>query len=426
MTLLLLLVAQTIPAKPSPQLLSFEQALNLGAKRPAAQAAQALAKAQRARAKATWRRALLPTVGGQAKLEATDRLLSLQTPMGAFPFGSQSGRSVAVSVTQPILDAPVLLYEGPAADLQARSAEASASRSREEMALRAAERFLDVLSLDARRRALQAYIDSLTKKREEVRAMLEVGRAMNIDQLRLNLALNDAEQQRVALEQSRNLACAALAQAVGISGEVEPDPQLEDRPRFLLSKESSIRFALAQRDDLRALELQLEALQKQQSGVWSELIPKVQAQGSFLYNSALPYDTDHYFTGALSLSWTPFVSLTRPARAEAISAQRAALSARLTEARRGARLAVIAALTSLRTAEDAADIARESVRQAEEARRVEATRYNSGQITISELLEVEALLSDQRTKRDLARLEVVRAETQLMITLGKRPFPRST
>jgi outer membrane protein TolC len=76
------------------------------------------------------------------------------------------------------------------------------------------------------------------------------------------------------------------------------------------------------------------------------------------------------------------------------------------------------ALASLATAREAVTVSDRGVEQATETLRVEGERFGAGRATTNDLLEAEAALRSQRTRLELARLEVVRAWVGLWLAIG--------
>jgi outer membrane protein TolC len=80
---------------------------------------------------------------------------------------------------------------------------------------------------------------------------------------------------------------------------------------------------------------------------------------------------------------------------------------------------VRSALAELVTARAAVGVAERGVEQAGETLRVEAERHAAGRSTTNDLLDAEAALRRERTTRDLARLDVVRAHLRLALAKGE-------
>ncbi len=396
---------------------TLSEVLRRGAEQPQTKAAESQRDAARARAQATWRLAYLPVIGAEASVKHYDRLLSLQTPVGDFPFGSQSSKQVGVKISQPIVDLPRLLTLGPAATQTAEAADYYAQHVRRVQAASAASKFFDVLSLRAALESSDALQASLETRAKQLKTLVTQGRVLQSDLLRVELALADVEQDRLQYRAQQGVAQRALGEALG---EQEPqDAGSIDLRTQVPTKEEALERALAARADLLALRKQYEAAQTKKKGLWLELAPKLEAQGLFVYDSGLPYDTNHYFQGTLNAVWTPFVAGTRFARSTAHSAQVAELSSKLDGATRGLRIQIEAVYADIETSLGAIHLARRAFNQATEAARVERLRYEEGQITMSELLEVEAILRAQTTRKALAKIDLERAHLALRLATAR-------
>ena len=403
---------------PSASALPLSEAMKAAETRPAVDAARADVDAAHAQAAAEWRAGLLPTVAGEASYNSYDRLLSLNAPepVGPVPFGARSFYQIGVRVTQPILDSTRLFGTGPAAERTAASARLSARRIAQERAAEAAERFLDVKALDAGLRSTEAFIASLKAQSKQLRALASEGRVLEVDQLRVDLALADAEQESRRLSARRQVALRALALAIGKDDPVEPGEI--DRKFEIPARDEALAQGGRLRDDVAALSLQAEAADQRRSAVWWELMPRLEARGELVLSDGLPYTTDYYLIGSVNLVWVPFASATRFARSSAESAQERRALAERTEAARGVRVQVESAYADLRIAEGEIEVSRRGVEQAKNAVEVEEARYKAGRIVVSELLEAQAILRERRTRRDVAALDLTRARVRVRLALG--------
>lgn len=419
-----LLIGSLWPTSVEAETLDLQEVMKRAADRPAGAAAEARARAAAAAATVERRLALFPVVRASAGIDHRDRDLSLSTPAGAFPLGGRETWRATVAVVQPILDASRLFYSAPAARHDAQAAELIAARTREALAAEAAELFFDVQVLDARKAATQALIASLENRLSEIASLTEVGRALDRDRLRVSLALDDARHGLRTLDSRRRVVTRALGRAVGSDSPVEPrfDSRVNVPGTGTMGTGTMTAPAIGdlsrQRADLRALNAALEAADRRRAGVWSELIPRVEAQGAWIYDTGALYDDDQLIQVSVNLVWTPVLSFTRSQRADAGAAQRDAVLAELREATRGVAIEVQQALSDREVADSELAVASKSIREAEEALRVTAERYRAGRETIGDVLEAEAILRDRRARGDVARIERWRAHIRLQFANG--------
>jgi outer membrane protein TolC len=236
------------------------------------------------------------------------------------------------------------------------------------------------------------------------------------------LALERADLELFALREAYRVATAALARATGLDGEVAAAPAPDWLGRPVPDLGAAVAAAVDRRPDLAALDRAGRALERRRAAVRAEVLPRLDAAVSWSWSDGSPYAQDRWATGAVVLTWAPFEAGTRGPRAAALDAERAALAADLEEARRGAEVEVRAALAELFTARTAVAVAERGVEQAGETLRVEAERHTAGRATTNDLLDAEAALRRERTTRDLARLDVIRAHLRLALATGEEAF----
>ena len=402
-----LLSPGTTAAEPLRPTLAESMALAQG--RPAAVAADAQAAAADHAAIAERRSAYLPTVGVLASAAERDRTLELETPIGSFPFGASRVNSAALEVTQPLLDPARLLHANPATRAESEAVALTARRRRQELAAAAGRAHLDVLAIDARLAATRSFVTSLAAELDEMRSRVDAGRALEADALKLELAVDQARQDEIALVQGRTVAVARLAQAVGQTAPVEPRPVPDWTDRPAPAADDAIVAALAARPDLAALQAERRGLDHRRAAVRLEGLPRLDARAALTWSDGSPYRQTSWLEGAVTLSWSPLAAGTRAPRAAAIAASGSAVSARLEETRTAVALEVRAALAALAVAQHAVTVGERGITQAGETLRVERERHAAGRATTNDLLAAEARLRDTRTRREVAELEVVRA-----------------
>jgi outer membrane protein TolC len=399
--------------------LTLEEALELGAGRPAASAAAARARSTELSGLAERRVAVLPTLTAALSASGRDRDLELVTPLGSFPFGDRSSVDAVIALRQPLLDPARLLHANPATRLEAEASRLAAERARQALATEAGEALLEVLAVEARRASTGAFAESLRARLDETEARVAAGRALQADALKIRLALERAELELFALGEAHHVAATALARATGLDGQVVAAPAPDWLARPVPDLEAAVAAAVDRRPDLAALDQAGRALERRLDAVRAEALPRLDAAASWSWSDGSPYAEESWATGAVVLTWAPFEAGTRGPRAAALEAERTAVAADLEEARRGVALEVRAALAELATARTAVGVAERGVEQAGETLRVETERHAAGRSTTNDLLEAETALRRERTTRDLARLDVVRAHLQLALATGE-------
>ena len=393
--------------------LSLGEIIREAQQRPAASASRDQARALEAVAHAERRRALFPAVQLDASASRRSRELTLTTGAGVLPVADKQRFAASFGVRQPLLDAARLFYTAPAAKLEARAASLSAERTSEELAAVAADRYFAVLELDARVAALRGQQASLENRLTELETLVSEGRAIDRDRRRLRLALDDVRLGAENLGRQRQVATLALGHAIGRDQPVEPAPLV--RPaRASKSVDSHSRT----RTDVSALLVQRDALTKRRQAVRAELIPTVALEGAWIFDDSLFADQEQFFTVTVNLKWTPIQAGTRGMRRRALEAQQRALSRQTVELRRQAALERRSAEIATESARASQVVAKRGLADALETQRVGVERYRAGRETIGDLLEVEALVADRKTRLELSVIAIARARIASRLANG--------
>ena len=405
----------TLTAAHSAHAMPLSEAMAAAAQSPGIRAMQAQADAAQDRSNATWRSAYLPTLQTTAGYQTFDRQLALDTPVGELPLGTQRAYVVAGELHQPLVDVGQLVA-GRAADDAAAAARSETKRAAKVRATRAADQFLDIKIVDAQLRATAAFIETLQAQAAQLTAAAKEGRALKIDQLRVELALADAVLDQKRLRVRRQIMVRSLAVSMG-RDEV-PDPGEIDLKPIDHPPQSGLPTADTAREDLTALRQLASASKGRASSAWWSLVPRLEANARFVVSDGLPLDKDYFVLGSVDLVWRPFAAAARFSKSSAERARQRALELRLVEARRQVALEVRAAYARLTLAKEELEVAEQATVQAQQAVEVESVRYRSGRIVISELLESQSVLRERRTRRDVARIQIARASIRVQLALG--------
>lgn len=415
-------LAVALAAIPHPTVGLYEalrQSENVGA--PAA--ALAAAQAAEAQHRAAWRQAYLPTLGGEAQWGTRDRDLTLSTPVGAFELGEREQWQATGRLTVPLLDLARIL-QLPAVRSQVEQAQAQTEQTLQQQRFAVVAAFYGWLGLQANQDANRAFIDALRERLEVTEALVRVGRAVEVDRLRVLLALDDAEQTDRALQAQLDAGRLALARLVGTNRGVQPDPERATfAPLASRSQETWVRRALAQRPDLQAAAAGLRAAEQSETAVWAEYAPRLEARGEAIYDTAALYDETFFVQGSLNLVWTPFAAGTRPARAAQARATQTQVQATLEDLQRAVRTEVVDAFRNVDVLVQEQAVARRGLTQAQAAVTAERERFAAGRATTVELLEAEALLRDRQARATRATWGYHQAVAQLRLAAGELTPP---
>lgn len=408
----------------APQTVTLDEALRRSADVGAAGAAVARADAAEARASVAWRAALLPTLGGEAGYGVRDRDLTLTTPVGAFELGQRDQLSAVARLTVPLVR-PARLFAAPAASAQAEGARAQSERARQERRAAVVDAYYAWLALSAEAEANAAFVLSLEERRTAVRAMVDGGRALEADLLRVELALDEAKLGGQRIAAGLEATSLDLSRLIGEDEPVVPAAPSGSATAETRGREAWIEQAYEARPDVRAARSALDALAKAERAVWAEYLPDLEARGEAIVDNAAIYDETVFFRGSVNLVWTPLAGFTRPARAAEKSAEARAVTSQLAELERVVRLEVTRAWRDVEIAVSAKAVAERGLTQAEAVAANERLRYAEGRVTTADLLEAEALSRDRRAAAARADWAVRRAQARLQLAAGVLTAPQS-
>jgi len=335
--------------------------------------------------------------------------LELSPTADAYNFPpSRKDFETRLTLEQPLYD-PDIAFDRRRAEKGADAARAGAEWSAEQAAFAAFRAYLEV----QRSAAALAWSESSRREAEEtVRLATErhaAGTGLKADMLRARVQLAEAGRRVTTADNDLHLSRRGLALTMGReSGEVEIATPLS--PEELAAPE--LRLPL-QRPDLQAAALEVEQATLAWRQSRSAYLPRAALTASYaLHDGGAPFGTDagSWALGA-GLSWELFDGGSRGHGERRAAALRQASEARRLEAERQARFQLEEA--QLRALEARANLAtaRASVAEAEESRRLQQERYAAGLVELTELLETQAAL-------DRARLDAVEAESRLVFALG--------
>lgn len=404
----------------APPIISLSEALELAGASPAVAAAMQEAAAREYEAEAFRRSVLYPSIGASFTYEMRDRELTPRSGLNQILPGSVSGqrRNVpqgGLEITQPIYDPQNQSYLAPANAERARAARLRALRVREEVLAAAAGVYLDALELSVRRTTLANHAASLQRRRAEVRRLYELGFVPESDLIRIGIALDDVRRSLAALNDQTPAVELALGRAIGRSERVQPArlPVESGAADGAAADDGELRRA-----DLRALQLQIRAKERELEALQFPFLPSVFARGQWVYQDAGQLTENNWFSLSFGVRLPLFEAGTRELRRDALASEISALRNSLTDAERGVEVQI--ALARARRTETERNLRDRAVavRKASRNLALESERYRTGRTALSALLDAEDLLRTERERLELAPIEMRRANIQLSLALG--------
>lgn len=166
--------------------------------------------------------------------------------------------------------------------------------------------YWQVVSLKAKQKLAQSYVQLLDTLHYNVEKMVEQGVATRSDLLTVDVKLNQANVDLTKVDNGLVLSRMALAQVCGLP--VNSDLHLEDEDIEVATVSAPVATSYnmedvyARRQDLRALEIGVNIYSKQEDVVKSDMLPKVALVGTYSFSNPNMFDGfKNRFNGAFSV-----------------------------------------------------------------------------------------------------------------------------
>lgn len=267
----------------------------------------------------------------------------------------------------------------------------------------------------------------------QVRALAEAQRLSNADRMRVESQEAQAEQAVDQLrfltelreEQLRLLIGAAPGEPLAVGEDIRAD--LAAPPGQALDQ--ALDQARQRRLEFRALDLGIQAKQKQRESERANQLPRLSAFASADYarpNQRVFLEPDVFkltWQAGLQLSWTLNDNLISRANERRLDAEARELRADRENLERGTRLAVLAAQQAVALAQRALATSQKGLAAAEEGYRVRQALLAAQRATAVELVDAETELTRARITALNARVDLRVAMAQLAHALGEDAEP---
>ncbi len=320
----------------------------------------------------------------------------------------------SLTVTQPITGLYGIIEFGRYNSLASEQSGEGLKKARSDAAYGAAEAYLQAYQAQEQQVISEASIAAARSAFQDAQALQRVGRLNQGDLLKFQLALSQSEARAAQARAAKQISLAGLMMAIQAApGEqIELEKELPKPTDPGADIEQGVEKAKG-RPELRQAELQAEIATYSKKLAYAKLIPSVNAfykhDRNFGELTGFGGEKDTKYVG-LSVQWDIWnngSSIFEIREAVALSGQ---AQAALTSARDAIRLDVIQANENYMAAKESMVLATSAVAQAEEAYRIDQTRFKNGQLSATDLIQSE-------TAKSNAQGQLVAAQTQLMTWL---------
>ncbi len=337
----------------------------------------------------------------------------------------------AITLTQPI-------YMGGKIVAMNRLAHAAgqAAREAENVIYAVDAAYWQVVSLKAKERLAESYVELLDSLSRDVHLMLDAGVATRSDVLSVDVKLNSANVDLTKVKNGLVLSRMALAQVCGLP--VHTTFTLEDENSDTTLPSSidesidsyNINDVYATRPDLRALEFAVKAATEQKNAERSSMLPKIALIGSYEFSNPNMYDGfKKNFKGAFSVGamvsipiwhWGGNYNKYKAAQADEISRQ-----LQLEDARQLVDLQVNQATFKTQESFKTYHMTVTNLAKADENLRSASLGFREGVATADNVMEAQTAWLKAHSEQVDALIEVEMCRTYLSKALGTLYTPNT-
>ena len=332
----------------------------------------------------------------------------------------------AATLTQPIFMGGKILAYNKITKYAEQLAASQHATGMEDVVMSTDQAYWQVISLVNKKRLAESFMELVRKLDSDVNKMLEEGVATQADALSVRVKVNEAEMALVQVEDGLSLSKMVLCQLCGLPLDTEirlADEEMEDLALPDTFTESNVNTALANREELKSLELASKIYRQKVNVARAGYLPSIGLTASYLFsNPSLFNGFENKFRGTWGIGvvvtipvfhWGENIYKVRAAKAEANIARY-----RLDDAREKIELQVTQNSYKVNEAVKKLAMAEKNMEKAEENLRYANFGFREGVIPTSNVLEAQtAWLSAQSGKID-AQIDLKMSEIYLNKSMG--------
>ena len=356
-------------------------------------------------------------------LKYGDLLMALPDLMSFGNIRDRVTSQLSLSVTQPLT--PLYsIYKGYKIARLAEDAQNQAlSMTRAQVTFDVTKAYLSLKQAQAGVKIARIAIEQLKAHVSQAQAFYDNGIIGRSDVMKVELALEQANQGLIQAMSFEELAKSALAVAIGgdRSVDINPVSEFEDPPQLAEKQfEDLVAEAFRKRQELKALDAQVEIAEAMKDiSIWN-MVPQIVGLFTYQHNEGMGfvYPKDSWFFGG-ALKWDFFEW---GASYYQISASKAkAMQARLQRQRAedGVFMEVKKAYLDLVAAQKTLEVTRKSLELAEENYRLEKARFEAHTNTATDLLDAQSALTRAKLEHANALYNFYVAKAALSKAVGE-------
>lgn len=329
--------------------------------------------------------------------------------------------TAGVTVTQPLTQLWTIYDQYKVQDLGVDVATIKRLVTRREVAFQVAQAYYRLLEAQRLTEVAHTSVTQLEAQQREAQSLFDNGVIGKNDLLRAGLALATARQREIQMRGTVVLGRGQLATIMGEppGTEIEPEPFTgeppgNDEPNVAAAETR----AVAQRLEVRALDLGIDQADHGVAAAKKKLVPQVSAAGNYTHFEGSQFQQENAAYVGLFASWDVWDWGTTTS---GISSANAKLDqARIARKKLDdqVRLEARQAFVNAETAREALGVARTAVSQAEENFRIVTKKFEAAAATSFDVVDAEALLTQARGQVETGLYDLLIARAALSRATG--------
>ncbi len=353
-----------------------------------------------------------------------------QSIVDAFQTDSRNVAGAAVLLTQPLYMGGKIRAYDKITRLAEEAAEQQYSMEEQNLLVSVDEAYWRIVALQSKKELAESFLETVKKLDQDVEKVIAEGMATKADGLTVKVKLNEAEVSVIQVDNGLVLSRMALAQLCGLPLDSQftlaDEGEMDSHPLPVIQDESTteaVASAMANRPELRALDIAAQVKRQQVNVARSEYMPNLALTAGYLVTNPNLYNGfQKKFGGAFNigvvlkvpiLTWGDRIYKVKQAKAEAQMAE-----TRYEETREKISLQVNQNQQKLQEAQKRLATAMRSQDQADENLRMANLGLQEGVIPVSNVLQAQtAWLSAHSTLVD-AQIDVRLADLYLSKAKG--------
>lgn len=332
-----------------------------------------------------------------------------------------------VSLVQPVFMGGKIVSYNQITRYARELAESMNDLQLQEVIYKTDETYWQVVSLANKKKLADAYVDLLRKMDSDVAAMIAEGVATQAEGLSVRVKLNEAEMAQTKVDNGLALSRMLLAQICGLpldEAMLLADENIETLPLRPHTETADVNEALANRNELKSLELAAKIYRKKERIVLADMLPNVALSANYLVTNPNVFNGfKNEFAGMFNVGLMVQVPLSGwwegTHKRNAARAETHIQTLQLMEAREKVELEVNQSVYKVNEAQKKLTASSRNMENAEENLRHANLGFEEGVIPALNLMEAQTAWVSARSNLIDAQIEVKLTEVYLTKAMGK-------